>query len=173
MSRTPIEYFYYKGQHYGSGTDVVLKDEYINNHTENGKKIWKTARFTNKFMDGNVVKYVFNIRRPDWYDMKQMGISQDEMNTYAVWFKIDALMLENAIEEITKPILPPENVTFRVPGFHEDMTPVKDTEVPELMVAWVVFIAFLVFSLVFKQWYILWPIAGFVFDKIRNEMLDR
>jgi hypothetical protein len=167
------DYFYYKGQHYGSGTFVTLKDEYINSHTYNGKKIWKGAMFLCKITEGNIVQYSFNIRIPKWYDMQELGITQQEIDECAVSFRIDALMLEEAIEEITKPIYPPANVKFVIPGFHDDMTPVKDWEVPSLMMAWMIFIMVSIGLLVFQQGLLLWPIVCFIFNKIRNEMLNR
>lgn len=166
-------YFYYKGQHYDSGTIITIKDEYINSHTYNGKRIWNTAIFLNRVYDEGKVQYSFNIKPPIWHDMREQGISQQEINECVCTFRIDALALEDAIEEITKPIYPPENTTFKIPGLHDDMTPVRDWEVPELMVAWVAYILVTIGVCIFKQGFLLWPIISFYFNKIRNEMLNR
>lgn len=169
------EYFYYNGKFYGTKTKVLLRDDYIDSHEFDGKKLRKEAMFSHKVTNNNIVHYCFQAIRSSWYVLKEEGFKnlEDYYNKCVTYFTIPALEIDDAIEEITNPICPPENVSFKVPGFHEDMTPVRDWEVSSLMIAWAVFIAFLAFSLVLKQWYILWPIAGFVFDKIRNEMLSR
>lgn len=146
-------------------TRVALSPDYIATHADNGQKINRYAWFSHKFWDQNgSCFYVFYLDR-----VGQSHIA----NKYAPVVKILSYDIETAISEIIQGIEQPEDFQIRFKGLHEDLTPVKDTEVPELMIAWVMFIAFLLFTLVFKQFYLIWPIAGFIFDKIRRDLLNQ
>ena len=146
-------------------TRVALSPDYIGTHADNGKRINRYAWFSHKFWDNNGnCFYVFYLDRNG-----QNSIA----NKYASCVKIRAGDIENAIIEIVKEVAQPDAFNVRFSGLHEDLTPIKDTEVPELMVAWVVFIAFLLFTLMFKQFYLICPIAGFILDKIRRDMLNQ
>ena len=156
--------FCYKQQFYMHKTRVVLSPDYIGTHANNGKKINRYAWFSHKFWNNGECLYVFYLDRKS---------QNRDANKYSPCVKINSNDIDIAISEIVYPIVKPDDVNIRFKGLHEDLTPIKDWEVPELMIAWVVFIAFLLFTLMFKQFYLIWPIAGFVFDKIRGDMLNQ
>lgn len=158
------EFFYYKNKIYMHKTRVLLSPEYIATHLDNGCRISRHAWFDHGFINNNKSYYVFYLDRRS---------QTKNFNKYAPFVKIESRDIESAISEIIYPVEKPDNISIRFKGLHEDLTPIRDWEVPELMVAWVIFIAFLMFTLVFKQFYLIWPIAGFVFDKIRRDMLNR
>ena len=161
----PRSFFYYNGDYYINGTEIILKDEYINTHQWNGKKLWKYARYDHQTVYNGTVSYFFCAgSRFDWYSIEKIG------DNYAPYFVVSALELENAIEEFTHPIKLPREQTEAI---MEAITNQKsDFNNSTLLILWIVYIAVMVGSLIFKQFYLIWAVASFLFFKYRKEMLS-
>lgn len=164
----PRSFFYYKGDFYIDGTEITLKDEYINSHMWNGKKLWKYARYDHQATYNGRIAYFFCRSKSDWLSLNAMGLDARAKNDYAAWFLVDAADLENAIEEITHPIKLEREETEAV--LDAIATPKSDFDNPSLIILWLIYIIVMVGSLIFKQFYILWAIATIIFIKYRNDI---
>lgn len=162
----PRSFFYYKGDFYINGTEIMLTDEYINNHQFNGKKLWKYARYDHQTVYNGRVSYFFCINKIDRSYFNSMGLNKDD---YASYFVVEALDIENAIKEVTRPIKLERAETEIIK--ESIAKPKKDFDNPALIILWIVYIAVMIGSLIFKQFYIIWAVASFLFFKYRKEML--
>lgn len=164
----PRSFFYYKGDFYINDTEITLKDEYIKTHRFYDKKLWKYARYDHQTVYNGCISYFFCASKFDWLSFDCMGLDIREKANYAPYFVVPALELENAIDEITKPIKLEREKTEAV--LNAIVEPKSDFDVPGLLGLWVVYIAVLIGSLIFNQFYIIWAIATFLFLKLRKEM---
>lgn len=143
-----LKYFYFNEHSYTTGTEVELTKNYINS---NSNKIWKYARFIQKSYDKQT--YQFMKCRYDSYS--------EEERECVLYFAISENELEYVIKEIVKPI----PITL-VP-----ITQKKDWEVEGMFSLWMIYIAVLFFSLIFKEFYLIWIVTSFIFFNIRKKML--
>lgn len=165
----PRSFFYYKGDFYINGTEIILKDEYINSHKWDGKKLWKYAKYHHQVVRNGMVAYFFCQSKTDWLSLNEMGIDEDVRLNYAPYFVVEALDMENLIEGFTHPIkLKREETDVIMTSITE---PKSDFDNSNLMGLWIVYIAAMVASLIFNHFYILWIVASVIFFKIRKEML--
>lgn len=169
-SGDPRSFFYYKGDYYINRTEIALKDEYINKHKWNGKKLWKYAKYDHQVVCNGKNAYFFCVSRCDWLSFNNMGLDIREKNNYAPYFVIEALDLENAIEEITHPIKLERHETEAI--LEHIVEPKNNSNNPTLTMLWICYIAVMIGSLMFRQFYIIWAVASFLFFKYRKEMLD-
>ena len=166
----PRSFFYYKGDYYINGTEIILKDEYINTHRWNGKKLWKYARYDHQTVYNGIISYFFCASRFDWFSLGGMGLDVSIQNDYAPYFVVSALELENAIKEFTRPIKLKREETEAI--IESIAKPKSDFDNSALLILWMVYIAVMVGSLIFKQFYIIWAVASFLFFKYRKEMIS-
>ena len=152
------KYFYYKGKSYTTNTVIKLTQQYRDTHTDRGLQIWKYARFYHKNLARN--EYCFNCASGYYPNVKHEDINR---SSYCGYFNIKAEELEGAIEEIIQPV-PIELVPI---------VPKKDWEVKSMGMLWLIYIAVLFFSLIFREFYIIWIVATYVFFKIRKETLNQ
>ena len=165
-----LDKFYYKGDFYLHGTHVTLSDSWINSHQFQGKKPWKYMRFDHRIIDGGIVYLFFYSDKTDWLSLKKMGLELKDINNYELFFSIKALDIEKAIEEITKPIKLDRAETEAI---KQSLTePQHDWDNNGLVIAWIVYIAAMVGSLIFKQFYILWIVISIIFYQVRKDMLS-
>ena len=68
------EILYYNGDYYSNGSEVKIKDEYIQTHTYNGQKIWKYARFGNKTTYNRQIAYLFWKSKSTYVDFYAMNL---------------------------------------------------------------------------------------------------
>lgn len=163
----PRSFFYYKGDFYINGTEIILKDDYINTRLWNGKKLWKYARYDRQTVYNGQVSHFFCSSRFDWVSFNRMGLDNKEKQNYAPYFVVSAIELENAIEEITKPIKLDRAETE---AMLENMaTPKRTLGNPQHLVLWGIYIAVLIGSLIFNEFYIIWVIATFIFLKLKDD----
>lgn len=167
---SPVSLFYYKEDYYYNKTEIVLADTYIKSHKFNGKPLWKYAKFDHKIMSNGKVLYFFCRCKDDWLTLRDMGIDAKTMDEYATFFTIDAFELENAIQEILKPIKMEKEKVDKVK--EAMITPKHDWDYPTLMFWWVIYIIAMIASLIFRQFYIIWGVASYLFFKYRKEILD-
>ena len=161
--------FYYKGDFYLRGTKVTLSDDWINSHQFQGKKPWKYMSFDSKIVDGGIVYFFFYSDKTDWMSLEKMGLELKDKNNYALYFSIKALDIEKAIEEITKPIKLDREETEAI---KQSLTePQHDWDNNALVIAWIIYIAAMIGSLIFRQFYILWIIISIIFSQVRKDML--
>ena len=153
----------------------MLSDEYIKKQERNGKKIWKYARFGQKVNRDGVIGYVFYKHKSDWLSLRQMGLGSNAADEYSAYFVIDAWELDGAIEEITHPFILSQEKTEAINKAISDMVehPKHDWDDSGLLILWFLYIAALIGSLIFKDFYILWAVATFVFVKIRKDMKNQ
>lgn len=166
----PRSFFYYKGDYYINGTEIVLSDYYINTHTWNGRKLWKYARYDHQTLNNGSVAYFFCINRSDWLSLREMGLDPHAADDYAPYFVIRALDLESAIQEFAKPIKLNRVQTEVIK--QAIVTTRSDFDNATLIVLWLIYIFVMIGSLIFKQFYIVWIIASVIFFKCRREMLN-
>jgi hypothetical protein len=166
----PRSFFYYNGDYYINGTEIVLKDDYINNHQWNGKKLWKYARYDHKTIYNGRIAYFFCRSRADWLSLNEMGLDARVTNEYAPYFVVEALFIDSLIEDISKPIKLQREETEAI--MNAIVQPKSDFDNTGLMVLWIVYISVMIGSLIFNQFYIIWMVASFVFFKLRKEMLN-
>lgn len=151
------KYFYYKGRYYTTKTVVKLTQQYRNTHTNLGFPIWKYAWFSHKIINRN--EYCFYYANEYYSNVNHEQIRSGD---YCGYFQIKAEDLENAIEEIIKPVLI-ELVLA---------TPKKDCAVEGMGTLWIIYIAIMISSLIFNEFYIIWIIVTYLFFKLRNEILN-
>ena len=89
-----------------------------------------------------------------------------EIDNYAPYFTIEAYKIDSLIEEIIRPI---EFTNTELLNFN---LPKKDYEVNEMIALWIIYIAIMIGSLIFNQFYIIWIVVTFLFFKLRNEILN-
>lgn len=166
----PRSFFYYKGDYYINGTEIILTDEYVNSHTWNGRKIWKYARYDHQVVYGGCVAYFFCISNADWLALNKMGLGPNAADDYASFFVIQALDIERAIQEFTKPIKLRREQTEAIK--EAIATPKSDFDNAGLVLLWVIYIAVMIVSLIFKQFYLIWFAVSIIFFKLRKEMLS-
>lgn len=167
----PRSFFYFKGDYYINGTEIILTDKYINNHKFNEKKLWKYAKYDHQTKCNGRVAYFFCKSRSDWLSFNEMGIDIKEKDNYAPYFVIEAFDLEVAIEEIAHPIKLERAQTETI--MNTIMEPKSDFENTSLTVLWIAYIVVMIGSLIFKQFYILWIVVSVIFFKLRKEMLSK
>ena len=156
-------YFQHKGVYYGTGTKVTLSDAFISRYTYRGRCLWKYAWFGNRITVNGKNMYFFSRDKSDWYFLRQNNISREYVDQTCPYFLVDEDLLDIAIEQVTYPImvdLPPEEKK-------------KDWEVDKVMWGWVTYIAALIFSLIFKEFYLIWFWATIIFYFYRKEKLTQ
>lgn len=172
----PVSYMRYKDEWYLNGTEVELKEEYIATHTYNGKKLWKYYRFNSieNYTDRGRC-YLFFQCKYSYCDLLSMGYnSVEERNEIfknrAPYVAIPCHELNKAIKEIIKPIRPSPTSTETVDTYFKNIVehPKTDWDYPEMIILWSLYIVVMVGSLIFKQFYIIWAIATFLFLSLRK-----
>lgn len=158
VSDINFAYFFYNKQSYTSGTVVKISKDYQDTHTFNEKPIWKYACFSHRFIKDYKEYYSFV-----FYDAVYFELSGSEYSKYCGIFTITSEDLENAIEGIIKPI-PVELIP---------VIPKKDWEVDEMWGLWLIYVAVLLFSLIFREFYLIWVAASFIFFNTRKELLNK
>ena len=148
-----FKYFYYKGQSYTTGTKVRFTDSFVNAHANDEQKVWKYAVFSHRGTTYNPNLYVF------WACDHEL-FTRTYNYLYSVVIKPEDI--DNVIAEITKPI----PITL-VPA-----VPKKDWEVKGMGILWLIYIAVLFFSLIFRDFYVIWICATYGFFKIRKGLLN-
>lgn len=176
----PREFMRYNGKTYLNGTQFTVKDEYINSHTFNGKKIWKYAKFWGTTNGPSGLCYYFSRDKYSFCDLLNMGYKAPEernacQRDYAPFFTVMAWQLSNVIEEITHPITLSDDQEEAINQAIMDMIehPKTDWDYPELVIGWIVYIAAMVGSLIFNEFYIPWVIATYVFYQYRKGVLGQ
>ena len=165
----PRSFMYYKGDIYINGTEITFSDDFIKNTLVDGKKIWKYARFDHQETNvyGELV-YFFSPCKFDWLSLNKMGLNPNVMRDYSPYVRVNAFNIESAIEEITHGIKLERKQTEAV--LDAIATPKSDFEYPGLVILWIAYIAVLLGSLIFNQFYIIWAIATWLFLKWRKEL---
>lgn len=144
------KYFRFMNDTYTEGTIVKFKNNFCNTHTYKNKPIWPYARFSHKVIHDNILYYIFNICNlgPGW-------------NRYAGYCLLTEMQLEYAIEEIIE----------SVPILIVDKEYYKDWEVEGMGWLWLIYIVVLFFSMIFKEFYLIWMVASYIFFTTRKKML--
>ena len=168
----PRSFMYYRGTYYINGTEIKLKEEYIKSHKFNGLRLWKYAKFHHQVNGSNGIGYFFCKARADRLSLQGAGLPIDATDDCAAYFVVPALELENAIEEVTSPIKLSQSEQDAVNKAIENMIdhPKGDWDDPALVLLWVLYIAVMIGSLIFKQFFLLWVVATIVFVKIREDI---
>lgn len=158
-------YFKYKEKYYNNGTIVKLKDDYIKNNTYDGKKIYKYMRFMSRevFCEKATCEFLMSPITEFKNIVKEFEWLQKNEEKYSREWKIDASLLNNVIDRIIEPEIC--NNPLKEYGW---VRPETDWDHPELRFAWVVYIAVLIGSLIFKQFYLIWIVSSFIFNRYRN-----
>lgn len=171
----PRSFMYYNGEYYIDGTEIIVSDEYINSNTFDGRKLWKYARFHSQTKYNGKNAYYFCATKLDVTSLRSMGIDLEARKQYAHYFIVEALDIQKAIGEITKPIKLSQREHERIDKHISDMIehPKKDWDYSELRVAWIIYIALMAASLIFNQFYILWIIITYFFFKWRKDIIDK
>ena len=175
----PREFMYYKGRTYINGTKFTLKDSYIDNWTRNGKKIWKYAKFSGTSNGPDGLYYYFEIDRFTVHDIKKITGLQPgtkEFADFQMSYTPNIIVRPWElwiIDEITEPITISEKEEEErrqmLMKFIEH--PNNDWDHVEMRVAWVVYIAAMIGSLIFTQFYIPWAIVTYIFYKYRKGIM--
>lgn len=160
-----LDNFYYNGTLYLSGTKIALSDDWINTHQFNGKKPWKYVIFNSRTIDG----CFFSAINIDFCSLLKLGMKFEDLKNYEHCFKISPYDLNNAIEEIIySNALSKEQLEAVQQKLVE---PQHDWDNNGLVIAWIIYIAAMVGSLIFRQFYILWIIISIIFSQVRKDML--
>lgn len=172
-SSDPRSFMYYRGQYYINGTIIEVKDSYLNANKFDGKSIWKYARFDHKVSGQDGILYFFCIANIDTLSLRKMNMDRVNVKEYAAYFTVPAWIIENVVESIVKPI---KLSQAECDAIHDGLLNAiekqqSDWERPILQIAWVAYVIVLIASLIFRQFYILWIIASFIFFKFRKEVL--
>lgn len=176
----PMAYMTYKGEIYSTGTEVLLSNEYINTHTFDDKKIWKYATFSHSTTYYGRFGYVFKARKYFSLDLMVLGVPPSErlkvMSEIAPNFVIYPEDLSMAIEEITIAVKFTKATEKRIEEsvdkiVDEVLHPKPDWEHPGLLGLWIGYLALMFGSLIFRQWYLIWPVITFIFIKWRSNIL--
>ena len=171
----PRSFMYYKGEYYINGTEFTLNDEYLKNKTFHDKKLWKYARFSHQINSAGKVMYFFDAAKIDSGSLYMMGLDANTRANYAPYFVISPVELDYAIGEFTKPIKLSKEGRERLEGAVQYMIdhPKRDWDYPELIWLWLIYIAVLVGSLIFYEFYIVWAVATIVFCTLRKGILKQ
>jgi hypothetical protein len=156
-------YFTYHGVTYCVGTEVNFSDNFIKEFRYEGKPIWRYARFNKRVLSDGQIMCLFTQKQTDWWWLKEHNMDWDDFKKTCGYFLLKESTLDNAIEEITKPIT---IEVLKMPTY-------TDLEVVEVMVGWFVYILVLFFSFIFTEWYLLWIVASLIFFSFRKAMLNR
>lgn len=174
LTGDPRSFFYYKGDLYSDGTEITLKDSYINTHMSNGMKLWKHAKYDHQCNRNGRIAYFFCLSGTDYSTLKNMGLTGLEekqiKKDHAHYFVIEALEMDSAIEEITKPFKLERAKTEAV--MKAIVEPKSEFDNPQMVLLWVVYIIVMIGSLIFKQFYLAWIIETIIFAMIRKDMLN-
>lgn len=166
----PRSFFYYNGDYYINGTEIILTDRYVDQNQFNGKKLWKYARYDHQTVCNGKISYFFCITKCDWFSLNEMGIDAKVKNDYAPYFTIEANNLPYAIDQITKPIKLERAETDMIMAAIVEQK--HDWDNAGLMLLWLVYIIAMVSSLIFRQFYLIWIVITCVFYVIRKGMLS-
>ena len=166
----PRSFFYYKGDFYIDGTEIMLKEEYRNKHLWNGQKLWKYARYDHQIVYNGKISYFFCQSKTDWLSLYEMGLDRNVKFDYAPYFVVDSFDMENLIEEFTRPIKLTRYETEAIINATKEKKSYFQNE--RVLVLWIVYIIAMIGSLIFKQFYFLWIALSFVFFKIRKGMIE-
>lgn len=165
----PRSFMYYKGDFYINGTEIIFSDEYIKNNNVNGKKIWPYARFDHKETNVNgVTMYYFARTKSSWLDLYEMGLEPKVSAEYTPFVRVEAYNVEKAIGEITHAIKLEREETEAI--LQKISEPKSEFDNPQVMLLWIIYIALMIGSLIFKQFYILWIIETYLFFKIKKDL---
>ena len=158
-------YFKYKGKYYNNSTIVKLKDSYIKNNTYNGKKIYKYMRFMNRevFCERATCEFLMSPITEFKNISKEFEWLQNNKEKYSREWKVDASLLNDIIDYIVEA----EICEYPVEEYGW-VRPKTDWDYPELRFAWIVYIAVLITSLIFKQFYLIWMVATVIFNRYRD-----
>lgn len=169
------EILYYNGDYYSNGSEVMIRDDYINTHTYNGKKIWKYARFGSKTTYNGQIAYVFWRTKSQCIDFYMMNLDYKTQNDYAPFFVVYAYELSNFIEEFTRPIKMSDEMKAAREQAIMDMIehPKRDWDYPELLIGWIVYIGVMIGSLIFTEFYVPWIFASYAFYEYRKGVLSQ
>lgn len=170
VNHDPRSFMYYNGDCYVNKTEIIFSEEFINNNTVNGKKIWPYAYFDRQETNARGVVYFFVRNKATWLDLHGMGVDPKTINDYAPYVTIEAYNIDKAIGKVTHPIKLKQQETQAI---KEAMTTSKssDFDHPILMLLWLVYIVVMAGSLIFQHFYIIWIIASYVFFQCRKEIL--
>ena len=104
-----------------------------------------------------------------------MGIDYSTCRDYSPYFVVTAWELKSMIQEFTKPIKLSDVQKEAMNQAIMDMIehPKKDWDYPELIIGWIVYIAAMVGSLIFNEFYIPWIISTCVFYVYRKGVLNK
>ena len=144
-----FQYFFYQGAAYCTGTKVKFERKFIETFTYNGEYIWETAIFSHRVLIDGKSEYVF------------MPYGIPVCGKFSGYFYITEMELKNAIEEIIKPI----NIELI------EKKKKKDCESADVVIGWMLLFVILFFSLIFKEWYLLWMWSIIIFCIWRNRKL--
>lgn len=147
-----FQYFCYNNHAYKTGTIVELDKKYIDKYYFDEKLMWKYAQFSHRIASNRTSKYFF------W---AHKAPPNDGSFKYICFFTIDEQDLEDAIKEIVNPIH--IKLVQKVKK--------KDSESQEVMIGWIIYIFALMFSFIFKQWYIVWLCGSVYFFLWRKKKL--
>jgi hypothetical protein len=156
-------YFIYRNISYCKGTEISLTNSFIQKNSYEGNAIWKYARFCKRIVKDGKNMYFFARCPVDWYWMRENNLSRKTFEQTCPYFLIDDARMSNAIESIIKPI---EIAVLPLPQY-------KDYEVAGVMVGWVIYLLVLFFSLIFKEFYLIWIVASIIFFSVRKGMLNK
>ena len=164
----PRSFMYYNEQYYINGTVVEISEAYRNINNFYGKKIWKYAIFDHKISSANGISYFFCITKVD-----ELSAQRINVNEYAPYFTVPAWLIDSAVKTIIKPIKLSETECEAIQNglINAIQNPKYNLRYPKLRFAWMIYVIVLVVSLIFKQFYIVWIIASFIFYKWRKGIL--
>ena len=170
VSNGPGAGFYYKGDIYIKGTIIKLKDEYIKKRAVQGEKIWKYAKY---MWMGDPGRFVFNYCKMDYnYDLPKMGYTDPEERRripkeHVPIFGISGWEMEEAIEEIVRRETLPREITEII---MENIADPKTYETKGSGILCAIYVAVMIGSLIFNQFYIVWIVATILFLLIKKGM---
>lgn len=146
-----LDYFEFQGKTYPLNTVVKAKDNiYISKNRIGTLSNYPMVQIVESFIDNNGNHH--------W--------------TYAIWFRsghighyITGKSPDEMIEDIIKV---PSNMTAST-----DKRYYKDSEIPVVFVGWCIYIAFLIFTLIFKDFITAWVFGSFYFFSWRKNKLKK
>ena len=168
----PKAFLPYNGEIYINGTEIILSDEYIKTHTYQGKKLWKYAKFGHVTTYYGQTAYFFWSSRHNPLTCNMLGLDVNTLYDYACFFIVPVSELYDAVGEITRGFKLSKEETEMVYKAYEEMISKKDWDYPEMILAWIVYIVVLVGSLIFREYYLLWPIITYIFLKYRKGIMS-
>ena len=167
----PRSFFYYNGDYYINGTEIILSDEYISRQRSNGIKLWKYAKYHHQVECNNKISYFFCRSRCDWIVLYNMGLEQKDVDECRPYFLIDAVDIEIAIKEFVRPIKLCKDDTNAILGYIS--RPKREFDDTRVVLLWIAYLFAMFCSLIFKKFYILWVAISILFFKLRKEMLKK